>query len=99
MHAFKGEHSQGAKGVASRKLWHALHAVRQISQRPSRITGPVCGSELRPRGELFGEPVHEQQMRWSRNGADLLLQVRRAVYNGTPGAGLGVDLTGSPMHA
>src|SRR4051794_35944903 len=38
-----------------------------------------------------------QQMRWSRNGADLLLQVRCAVYNGTLGAGLGINLTGSPM--
>jgi hypothetical protein len=28
-------------------------------------------------------------MRWSRNGADLLLQVRCAVYNGTLGAGAG----------
>jgi hypothetical protein len=27
MHVFKGESSQRAKGVASRKLWHALHAV------------------------------------------------------------------------
>jgi hypothetical protein len=27
MHVFKGEHSQSAKGVASRKLWHALHAI------------------------------------------------------------------------
>jgi hypothetical protein len=27
MHVFKGEHSQGARGVASRKLWHALHAI------------------------------------------------------------------------
>jgi hypothetical protein len=30
-----------------------------------------------------------QQMRWSRQGADLLLQVRCAVYNGTLGAGFG----------
>jgi hypothetical protein len=30
-----------------------------------------------------------QQMRWSRNGADLLLQVRCAVYNGALGAGVG----------
>ncbi|WP_216856037.1 hypothetical protein [Acidisphaera sp. S103] len=30
-----------------------------------------------------------QQMRWSRNGADLLLQVRCAVSNGTPGPGFG----------
>jgi len=28
-----------------------------------------------------------QQMRWSRRGADLLLQVRCAVYNGTFGSG------------
>jgi hypothetical protein len=30
-----------------------------------------------------------QQMRWSRRGADLLLQVRCAVYNGTRGSGFG----------
>jgi hypothetical protein len=30
-----------------------------------------------------------QQMRWSRNGADLLLQVRCAVYNGTFGSDYG----------
>ena len=30
-----------------------------------------------------------QQMRWSRNGADLLLQVRCAVYNGTFGSAYG----------
>ena len=30
-----------------------------------------------------------QQMRWSRRGTDLLLQVRCAVYNGTLGSGFG----------
>ena len=30
-----------------------------------------------------------QQMRWSRRGADLLLQVRCAVYNGTFGSDYG----------
>jgi hypothetical protein len=30
-----------------------------------------------------------QQMRWSRRGADLLLQLRCAFYNGTLGAGFG----------
>jgi len=30
-----------------------------------------------------------QQMRWSRRGADLMLQVRCAVYNGTLGFGFG----------
>ena len=30
-----------------------------------------------------------QQMRWSRRGADRLLQVRCAIYNGTLGSGFG----------
>jgi hypothetical protein len=30
-----------------------------------------------------------QQMRWTRRGADLLLQVRCAVYNGALGSGFG----------
>jgi hypothetical protein len=30
-----------------------------------------------------------QQMRWSRQGADLLLQVRCAVYNGALSVGFG----------
>jgi hypothetical protein len=30
-----------------------------------------------------------QQMRWSRRGADLLLQVRCAIYNGTLGSEFG----------
>jgi hypothetical protein len=30
-----------------------------------------------------------QQMRWSRRGADLLLQVRCAIYNGAFGSGFG----------
>jgi hypothetical protein len=30
-----------------------------------------------------------QQMRWSRRGADLVLQVRCVVYNGTFGSGFG----------
>jgi len=30
-----------------------------------------------------------QQMRWSPSGADLLLQVRCAVFNGTFGSGFG----------
>jgi hypothetical protein len=30
-----------------------------------------------------------QQMRWSRRGADLLLQVRCAIYNGMLGSGFG----------
>jgi hypothetical protein len=39
-----------------------------------------------------------QQMRWSRRGANLVLQVRCAVYNGTLGSGFGqrFELIGRP---
>jgi hypothetical protein len=44
-----------------------------------------------------------QQMRWSRRGANLLLQVRCAVYNGTLGSGFGhrfeVFVNANPMLA
>jgi len=33
--------------------------------------------------------IKSQQMRWSRRGANLLLQVRCAVYNGKLGSGYG----------
>jgi hypothetical protein len=75
MPAFKGEHCRGAKGVASRKLWHALHAIDKY---------------LRGQAALVNRRMNKsQQMRWSRNGADLLLQFRCAVSNRTLGAGLG----------
>ena len=43
-----------------------------------------------------------QQMRWSRRGADLLLQVRCAIYNGSLGSGFGhlfepVSTSGLPL--
>jgi hypothetical protein len=101
MHVFKGERSQGAKGVASHKLWHALQAVDKY------LTGQAAwlvnyAKRFRA-GLRVGTSITEgtanflvnrrmnksQQMRWSRNGADLLLQVRCAVYNGTLGAGFG----------
>ena len=101
MHVFKGERSQGAKGVASHKLWHALQAVDKY------LTGQAAwlvnyAKRFRA-GLRVGTSITEgtanflvnrrmnksQQMRWSRRSADLLLQVRCAVYNGTLGAGFG----------
>jgi hypothetical protein len=101
MHVFKGEHSQGAKGVASRKLWHALHAVDKYLR--GQAAWLVNYAKRFRAGLHVGTSITEgtanflvnrrmnksQQMRWSRNGADLLLQVRCAVYNGTLGAGFG----------
>jgi len=97
----QGEQSQDAKGVASCKLWHALHAVDKYLR--GQAAWLVNYAKRHRAGERVGTSITEgtanflvnrrmnksQQMRWSRNGADLLLQVRCAVYNGTLGAGLG----------
>jgi hypothetical protein len=101
MHIFKGERSHGTKGVSSRKLWHALHAVD--SYLSSQSTWLVNYAKRYRAGLRVGTSVTEgtanflinrrmnksQQMRWSRRGADLLLQVRCAVYNGALGGGFG----------
>jgi hypothetical protein len=101
MHVFKGEHSQGARGVASRKLWHALHAIDKYLR--GQAAWLVNYAKRYRAGLRVGRSITEgtanflvnrrmnksQQMRWSRKGADLLLQVRCAVYNGTLGAGFG----------
>jgi hypothetical protein len=98
MHAFKGERSQGTKGVASRKLWHAVDKYLR-----GQAAWLVNYAKRFRAGERVGTSINEgtanflvnrrmnksQQMRWSRRGADLLLQVRCAIYNGTLGAGFG----------
>jgi hypothetical protein len=99
MHVFKGEPIQGVKGVASRKLWHALHAIDKYLR--GQAAWLVNYAERYRAGLRVGTSITEgtanflvnrrmnksQQMRWSRKGADLLLQVRCAVYNGTLGTG------------
>ena len=101
MHVFKGEHSQGARGVPSRKLWHALHAIDKYLR--GQAIWLVNYAKRYRAGERVGTSITEgtanflvnrrmnksQQMRWSRRGADLLLQVRCAVYNGALGSGFG----------
>jgi hypothetical protein len=101
MHVFKGERSRGAKGGASRKLWHALHAVDKylrgqavwLANYAKRYRAGLCVGTSITEGTanfLINRRMNKsQQMRWSRNGADLLLQVRCAVYNGTLGNGFG----------
>src|ERR1700733_3395313 len=101
MHVFKGERSRGTTGVPSRKLWHALHAIDKYLR--GQAAWLVNYAKRYRAGERVGTSITEgtanflvnrrmnksQQMRWSREGADLLLQVRCAVYNGTLGAGFG----------
>jgi hypothetical protein len=98
MHVFQGERGHRRKGVPSRKLWHALHEVDgYLRSQSARL---VNYAERYRAGLRVGTSVTEgtanflvnrrmnkaQQMRWSRQGADLLLQVRCAVYNGTLGS-------------
>src|SRR6202051_17324 len=98
---FKGETSHRTKGVPSRKLWRALHEVDKYLSGQSAWL--VNYAKRYRAGLRVGTSITEgtanflvnrrmnksQQMRWSRRGADLLLQVRCAVYNGTLGSGLG----------
>jgi hypothetical protein len=101
MHLFKGEHGHRTTGVPSRKLRAALHEVdRYLISQSNWLVNYAKRSRA---GLRVGTSVTEgtanflvnrrmnksQQMRWSRTGADLLLQVRCAVYNGVFGSGLG----------
>ena len=100
MHVFRGELCHRAKAVpSSRKLWHALRQVdKYLRSQSARL---VNYAERYRVGLRVGTSVTEgtanflvnrrmnkrQQMQWSRRGADLLLQVRCAVYNGALGPG------------
>ncbi len=101
MHVFKGERDHRAPGISSGRLWTALHEVdRYLNSQSNSL---VNYAERYRAGLRVGTSVTEgtanflvnrrmnksQQMRWSRRGADLLLQVRCAVYNGVLGSGLG----------
>lgn len=101
VHHFQGE-PNGRKSIApSRKLWTALHALD--GYLTSQSAWLVNYAERHRAGLRVGTAITEgtanflvnrrmnksQQMRWSRRGADLLLQVRCAVYNGTLGSGFG----------
>jgi hypothetical protein len=101
MHHFQGE-TGGRKSIApSRKLWTALHPLDGYLTGQSDWM--VNYAERHRAGLRVGTAITEgtanflvnrrmnksQQMRRSRRGADLLLQVRCAVYNGTLGSGFG----------
>jgi hypothetical protein len=101
MHHFQGEQGQRKSIPPSRKLWTTLHALDDYLTGQSGWL--VNYAERHRAGLLVGTAITEgtanflvnrrmnksQQMRWSRRGADLLLQVRCAVYNGTLGSGFG----------
>jgi hypothetical protein len=101
MHILKSERGHHTKGVASRRLWGALHDVD--SHLRGQSAWLVNYAERYRAGLRVGASITEgtanflinrrmnksQQMRWSRRCADLLLQVRCAVYNGTRSSDLG----------
>src|SRR3954447_20377290 len=95
MHAFQGEVTERPSRVpSSRKLWTALLALDGYVVGQSDWT--VNYAERHHAGLRVGTSITEgtanflvnhrmnkaQQMRWSRRGADLLLQVRCAGFNG-----------------
>ena len=101
MSHFRGE-AGGQKSIApSRKLWTALHALDGYLTGQSAWLANY--TERHRAGLRVGTALTEgtanflvnrrmnkaHQMRWSRRGADLLLQVRCAVYNGTLGSDFG----------
>ena len=98
---FRDEQGQRRSIAPPRKLWTALHALNGYLTGQSDWL--VNYAERHRAGLRVGTAITEgtanflvnrrmnksQQMRWSRRGADLLLQVRCAVYNGTLGTGFG----------
>jgi hypothetical protein len=101
MHHFRGEPDGRRSVTPSRKLWTALQALNDyLVGQSDRL---VNYGERHRAGQRVGTALTEgtanflvnrrmsksQQMRWSRRGADRLLQVRCAVYNGTLGSGFG----------
>jgi hypothetical protein len=101
MHVYRDEHGHNIRSAPSHRLWHALLEIDGYLRGQSSW---LTNYAKRYRADLrVGTSITEgtanflvtrrmnksQQMRWSRRGADLLLQVRCAVYNGTLGSGLG----------
>ena len=98
---YKDELGQHTRNAPSRRLWHALLDIDGYLRGQSSW---LVNYAKRYRAELrVGTSITEgtanflvnrrvnksQQMVWSPRGADLLLQVRCAVYNGTLRSGLG----------
>jgi hypothetical protein len=95
MHHFRDEQAQRKPIAPSRKLWTALHALdRYLTGQSEWLVNYAerhrAGLRVGTANFLVNRRMNKsQQMRWSRRGADLLLQVRCAVYNGTLGSGFG----------
>jgi hypothetical protein len=101
MHHVRGERDSRKSIAPSRKLWTALRALnRYLIGRSAWLVNYAERHRARLRvgtaitqgtaNFLVNRRMNKgQQMRWSRHGADLLLQVRCAVYNDTFGSEFG----------
>ncbi len=101
MHHFRGERGGRGSVAPSRKLWTALRALdgylvgqsdRLVDYGERHRAGLRVGTALTEGTANFlvnRRMAKSQRMRWSRRGADRLLQVRCAVHNGTLGSGFG----------
>jgi hypothetical protein len=101
MHHFQGKQGERKSIAPSRKLWTALHALDGYltGQSDWMVNCAECHRVgLRVETAITEGTANllvnrrmnkSQQMRWSRQEANLLLQVRCAVYNGTLGSGYG----------
>ena len=98
MHHFQGEPGSRTSIAPSRKLWTALQAldgylagqgdwlVNYAERHRAELRVGTAITEGTANFLVNRRMNKSQQMRWSRRGADLLLQVRCAVYNGTFGS-------------
>jgi hypothetical protein len=108
MPTFQGEQGGRKRDPSSRWLWTALRELdRYLSSQSAWL---INYAERHRAGLRVGTSITEgtanflvnrrmnksQQMRWSRRGADLLLQVRCAVLNGKLGSGFGPLFKVSP---
>ena len=101
MHLFRGKPGSRKRVAPSRKLWTALHALDGyltgqsawlVKYAERHRAGLRVGTAITDRSANFlvnRRTNNSQQMRLSPRGADLLLQVRCAVYNGTLGFDFG----------
>jgi hypothetical protein len=101
LHHFRDERGGRGSVAPSRKLWTTVRALdgylvgqsdRLVDDGERHRAGPRVGTALTEDTANFlvnRRMNKSQQMRWSRRGADRLLQVRCAVYNGTLGTGFG----------
>ena len=101
MHHFQGERDSRKSIAPSRKLWTALRALNRYligqsawlaNYAERHRAGLRVGTAITERTANFlvnRRMNKSQQMCWSRRGAELLLQVWCAVYNGALGSEFG----------